>query len=254
MKLVSLNTWGGKLLDPLLKFIGDYSNTTDIFCFQEVYRAPFDKIIAREMHSNIYGKMVQVLTKHQGYFALHLKETDLGGRIDFPLEYGLAIFINKRIKVNECKDIFIYREGFKLLNNDIATVPRNLQYISFIVNKKNYLVGSFHGIWYPKTKVDTEDRIKQSQKIKDFLSKRNEVKILCGDFNLLPNTQSMKNLEVGMRNLITEYKIPTTRNKYYGGEEKHADYILVSPDVRVKQFRVIDITVSDHLPLMLEFV
>lgn len=42
---------------------------------------------------------------------------------------------------------------------------------------------------------------------KDFLSKRDEAKILCGDFNLLPTTTGMKLLEAGMRNLITEYHI-----------------------------------------------
>ena len=60
-------------------------------------------------------------------------------------------------------------------------------------------------------------------------------------------------LEDGMRNLIAEYKVPTTRTYYYKREEKHADYILVSPDVTIKQFSVINTVVSDHMPLMVEF-
>ena len=96
--------------------------------------------------------------------------------------------------------------------------------------------------------------LKQSQIIKDFLAKRREKKqIVCGDFNLLPNTESMGMLEVGMRNLIKEFNIPTTRNKNYERAEKHADYVLISPTVGVKNFRAVDIEVSDHLPLMLEF-
>lgn len=253
MKLLTLNIWGGKLFNPLLEFVKEYSNQVDIFCFQEVYHAPSDRLIAKRMHSDIFGQIENILKNHKGYFAMHLKKTDLGGQVKFPLEFGLAIFIKRNIKVIGCKDIFIYREGFKLLNNDIASIPRNLQHISFTINKKDYIVCSFHGIWYPKTKVDTKDRIKQSHKIKEFLSTRKEAKILCGDFNLLPNTQSMKILEENMRNLIKEYNIPTTRNKQYKGKEKHADYILVSPDVKIKQFKVINIEVSDHLPLLLEF-
>ena len=42
MKLITLNTWGGKLLNPLLEFVRKYSQDVDIFCFQEMYRAPFD--------------------------------------------------------------------------------------------------------------------------------------------------------------------------------------------------------------------
>jgi endonuclease/exonuclease/phosphatase family metal-dependent hydrolase len=132
-------------------------------------------------------------------------------------------------------------------------MPRNLQYVSISVNNKKYLICHFHGIWYPKTKIDTDERIQQSHIIKNFLSKREEAKILCGDFNLLPTANSMKLLEAGMRNLITEYHVPTTRNQHYEREEKQADYVLVSNDITIQQFRVLDVEVSDHLPLLMEF-
>lgn len=253
MKLITVNSWGGKLFDPFIKFIKEYSQQVDIFCFQEMYRSPTDKLISREMHSNIYGEIKKSLPSHQGYFATHLTERDLGGKVSFPLEGGLAIFINSEIKVNECKDIFIYRQGTALLNDDITTIPRNLQYISFSKENKDYLIGHFHGIWFPKSKEDTEDRIQQARKIKEFLSKRKEEKILCGDFNLLPNTKSMQILEEGMKNLIKEYNILTTRNRYYEREEKHADYVLISSGIGIKQFGIIDIEISDHLPLLFEF-
>lgn len=253
MKLITLNIWGGKLYDSLLPFAKEYSQEIDIFCFQEAYQAPFDKVISRDMHANIYDELAKNLPQHTGYFAPHLQNYDLGGKVDFDLKAGLAIFIRKNIEVKECKDFFIYRDGLELLNSDITTIPRNLQYISFTTNGNNYLIGHFHGIWYPKTKVDTPDRLKQVRKIKDFLSTRDEKKILCGDFNLLPETESMKILEKGMINLINKYAIKTTRNKYYEREEKHADYVLVSPDVKVDVFKTIDVTVSDHMPLLLEF-
>jgi len=241
------------LYDSLLSFVKKYSQKIDVFCFQEVYQAPFDKLISRDMHADIYSELAKNLPQHTGFFAPHLQNYDLGGKVDFDLKAGLAIFIrNNIIDVKECKDIFIYRDGLELLNNDITTIPRNLQYISFTVNNNNYLIAHFHGIWYPKTKVDTPDRIKQVQKIKEFLSTREERKILCGDFNLLPATKSMKILEKGMVNLVNKYDIKTTRNKYYERDEKHADYILVSQDVNVIDFRVQDITISDHLPLLLE--
>ena len=253
MKLITLNIWGGTLHDPLLSFVEDYSEKVDIFCFQEVYQAHLDKLISRGMHADIYGEIAKKLTSHTGYFAPHLKSYDLGGKVDFDLKAGLTIYIRKNIEVSECKDLFIYRDGLELLHDDIQTVPRNLQYISFKSNDNNYLISHFHGIWYPKTKVDTDDRIKQVRKMKGFLSERKERKILCGDFNLLPATKSMNILEEGMVNLIKEYDIKTTRNKHYQREEKHADYVLISPDITVRKFTVVDTIVSDHLPLFLEF-
>ena len=253
MKLITLNIWGGKLYNSLLSFVTDYSEKIDVFCFQEVYRAPRDKLISRDMHADIFGEIAQNLKDHRGFFAPHLKGYDLGGKVDFELEAGLALYIRKDIRVQECKDFFIYRDGLELLHDDIQTIPRNIQYISFTIDNKTYLVAHFHGIWYPKTKVDTDDRVKQAQKIKVFLSKRKEKKILCGDFNLLPSTKSMDILEKGMTNLIKEYDIKTTRTKHYEREEKHADYVLVSSDFTVQNFGAIDTVVSDHLPLLLEF-
>jgi exonuclease III len=253
MKLCTLNIWGGKLAEPLVSFIKEYSDQIDIFCFQEVYQSSVNQIIARGMHSNIFGEISSVLTHHTGYFAKHLSGRDLEHKVHFQMDQGLAIFIKKDVEVHECRDFFIYRNGFDLIDNDLRTIPRNMQYISVTVDGKKYLISHFHGIWYPKTKIDTDERIQQSHIICDFLSKREEAKILCGDFNLLPTTNSMKLLEAGMRNLIAEFHILTTRNHYYEREEKQADYVLVSQDITVKQFKVLNVTVSDHLPLLLEF-
>ena len=76
---------------------------------------------------------------------------------------------------------------------------------------------------------------------------------MCGDFNLLPNTQSLAILEEGMRNLIKEFGITSTRSELYTKSEKYADYILTSPDIAVHDFKVFSDTISDHLPLMVEF-
>ncbi|MCL5784026.1 MAG: endonuclease/exonuclease/phosphatase family protein, partial [Patescibacteria group bacterium] len=112
-----------------------------------------------------------------------------------------------------------------------------------------------HGIWLPppNSKSDTESRINQSQKINQFLKKLPREKILCGDFNLALNTQSVKILEEDMVNLIKKYQITATRNKFFPGEEKFADYTFVSNGINVKNFQVPDIEVSDHLPMILEF-
>ena len=78
-------------------------------------------------------------------------------------------------------------------------------------------------------------------------------KILVGDFNLLPDTKSLKILEKGMRNLIKEFKIKDTRGELYEKELRFADYALVSSDVMVLDFKVLNEKISDHLPLYLEF-
>jgi len=254
MKIVSLNTWGGKLFDPLINFIKDYSKEVDIFCFQEVYNSPVIQELSRGMRSNLFLEMTKVLSDFNGFFVPTLKQHDVEGDVNFDLDNGLALFVKKSIQVKTHGDIFVYRNrGDKLINDDYKTIPRNLQFITFDQNEEKYLLCHFHGIWYPKTKLDTAERLEQSKKIKKFLNSFSGKKILCGDFNLLPDTKSMHILEEGMKNLIKDFNIPTTRNKFYEREEKHADYILVSENIKIIDFKIPDVTVSDHLPLLLEF-
>ena len=61
----------------------------------------------------------------------------------------------------------------------------------------------------------------------------------------------------GYKNLIKEFKIPTTRNEIswakYENKQLFADFVFVSPDVKITNFSVPNNEISDHLPLILEF-
>ena len=86
------------------------------------------------------------------------------------------------------------------------------------------------------------------EKTKDFKNV-----ILAGDFNLRPDTKSIKMLEADMKNLIIEYGVKSTRSNLHKRPEKFADYIMVSDKIKVNNFEVIYRHVSDHLPLLLDF-
>ena len=58
--------------------------------------------------------------------------------------------------------------------------------------------------------------------------------------------------EEGLRNLVKEYGIISTRTSFYEKEGKMADYALVSPELNVLDFRVLPDEVSDHAALYLE--
>jgi endonuclease/exonuclease/phosphatase family metal-dependent hydrolase len=116
-----------------------------------------------------------------------------------------------------------------------------------------YSILNVHGLWTGQGKRDTQERIYQSQRIRHFMDTINTPKILCGDFNLRPDTESMHIIEQGMINLITLNKVRSTRTRFYKKEEKYADYILTSPEITVNQFTVLNDEVSDHAPLYLDF-
>jgi len=45
----------------------------------------------------------------------------------------------------------------------------------------------------------------------------------------------------------------TRRSAFYKKPVRFADYVLVSQEIKVKDFHVPDVEVSDHLPMVLDF-
>lgn len=115
------------------------------------------------------------------------------------------------------------------------------------------MIMNVHGLWNGMGKTDTPERIAQSEKIKEFMDNVPDRKILCGDFNLKPDTRSLKIIADGMHDLIDKYNILSTRTSYYPKEEKFADYVFTSPDIKINKFSVLRDEVSDHAPLLVDF-
>lgn len=243
MKLITLNTWGGIVYDPLLEFIKKHSTDTDIFCFQEILNgATKTRPVLGKVSANLFSSFQEILPDFDGYYAVTQESDD-----------GLAIFIKKTFIINKVGDVFVHRYLNAMEGEDGSTMGRNLQYLEFNHLGKIYTILNFHGMWTGSGKGDTEQRILQSKKVQEFFSKSNGAKILCGDFNLDPDTKSMHILNEGNINLIKENKITSTRSSLYTKSSKFADYIIISPEVKVNNFEVLQDEVSDHLPLFIEF-
>lgn len=262
MKLISLNTWGGKIYQPLMDFIKQHAKDTDIFCFQEIYNTPTENHEHRGFRLNLYDEMSILLKDFNGYFAPtqegYFLFSEFSERLDFDISWGLTVFVKKNLTVKSVGDFFVFGERNSLVENSLQTLPRNVQYINLKVDNKNLVICNVHGIWSPGSKIDTPQRIEQSKKIKEFLSTQKGGKIVCGDFNLTLNTKSVKMLEEDLKNLIREFNIERTRsrlNPFFGKSnfQKFADYTFVSKEVEVKNFSVPDIEISDHLPMILQF-
>jgi exonuclease III len=254
VKLITLNIWGGKVYEPLITFFKEHSREVDIFCLQEVFHTSVDEEVPSEARIKIFSEIDSILSDFTGYHApITIGWDGMSSRKDYPIQFGLSMFIRKSIPIDSAGDFFVYKKlgDFK---GSAMTIPRNVQYAKFKNDNQNYTICNFHGHWEPGTnKRDTKERIAQSENIVTFLDQEKSKKILCGDFNLVPDTQSMAILEKNMRNLIREYDIISTRSSYYTKDIKFADYILVSPEIEVKEFKVLQDEVSDHLPLYLEF-
>lgn len=242
MKIISLNTWAGVVIEPLLDFFKKYQEV-DIFCLQEIYSKAEGKTERHpelDMKLDLFERIEERLKEtHTGYFRPAHKDY-----------YGQAIFVKNSIQIEEEGDIFIFENKEP---EGRGRHSRNLQYIRTTVNGKPTVIANLHGLWNGMGKTDTEDRLEQGRRIRDFVSRCSEQVIVVGDFNLNPDTQSLALAEEGLRNLVKEYGITSTRTSFYEKEGKMADYALVSPELNVIDFKVLPDEVSDHAALFLEF-
>lgn len=250
MRLLVLNIWGGKVYQPLMDFVSQRSQDVDIFCFQEVFNTSSDVEESRGIRADIFSRLSGALGEFEGHFASSIDGADFEGPVDFPLSYGLAIFVRKTISVNSSGAVTVFPGRDRGYGH-----PRIIQFIRFQLDGKNVTLANFHGlVLHPgDPKDDTPERLGQSRAIREFLDKEVGEKILCGDFNILPDVQSMQILETGMKNLIKEYGATSTRTHHYTKPNKYSDYVIVSPDIEVSGFEVLPDVVSDHSPLLLDF-
>ncbi len=251
MEVISLNTWGGRAgKEKLLAFFKAHRDT-DVFCLQEVWSAPYEHLegspaggmsIAHD-HIMVYGmqEIAATLSGHKAYFRPHHLEN-----------YGLMMLVKEDLDVVTEGDVFVHKERGHIPKGDAGLHARNVQYVTIATAKGKRTVMNFHGLWNVSGKGDSEDRLLQSDRIVTFMKSIPNPFLICGDFNLLPDTESLKKFETfGLRNLIKEYGVTSTRTSYYTKEQKFADYALVSEGVEVQDFQVLSDEVSDHAPLLI---
>lgn len=211
----------------LTEFLKEQLLDTDIFCLQETYD---DSVFL-----------------WQDVLANCRKVTAGKKCIVSDEDFAQSIYVRGDMKVLSSQTLFDKEEGFGF------GLYLEIEYKGKILN-----ICDFHGVVFPGNKLDTPNRLKQSERLVDFMREKSGIKIVGGDFNLLPNTRSVRIFEeFGYRNLIEDFDIKMTRNhlvwdRFQGKRQYYADYIFVSQDVQVENFSVIDNEVSDHLPLILE--
>lgn len=259
MKLISLNTWGGKALEPLLNFIAENEKDTDVLCFQEItFNTAGEKEISG-YRANLLNDLTKTLPEFNYYYTPWLRGFDPKGKdVDYDLQEGIAIFIKKEYQLVENDENLLINKKFPRVKKDFSNMPSILQRVTIDFKGQALHIFTTHGVSFPGSKLDTPDRIKQSEGIIEIMDKFEGPKILCGDFNLMPDTESINMLGDVSRNLIKEFNIQNTRsrlNPYFNKPDRQffADYTFVSEDIKVKSFAVPDIAISDHLPMILEF-
>ncbi len=236
LRIFSLNCEYWKYSSTFLPFLDTIQDDFDVFCFQEVpYNATDTTCFEDWYDPHFYEKITTTLTEFDGYYCEYVRDS-----------FGIATFIRKELKQKYRGEEYIFGSS----DSPFLDKKRwNNATKCMCIKVENIDIVNLHGAWQPKSKKqDTPERLMQSRILRN-LSRWKEYKtILIGDFNLMPNTESVRILEKKYTNLITQYGINSTRTAVYDDMSlPFADYAFVWSDLEVLGFQVqLDPIFSDH--------
>lgn len=241
MKLIQLNMWGGRLEKQLENFFA--SEQPDITCLQEAISIPGNGaiFISPESLQDQWEKPTSLFHSAVFSFSFMLREARFGNAIisTLPMIKTETIFTN-----------LVHKPGFDFDVDDYNI--RNLQHAIIEIGERRLNVLNHHGHHVPTHKNGNEDTLRQMRHIAGYIDTLEGPVILTGDFNLAPHSESLEVINEKLDNLSVRYKLETTRTALTHKKEV-CDYIFVSEEIKVKDFKASDEVVSDHQALVLEF-
>ena len=178
----------------------------------------------------------------EGRFAGHFVSEGQLVLSKYPIIYKKAIYMHGKPNFHSA---FV---GKKDRNVEV------LQHVKIKIGKKVVNDLNYHGYLIWGTRMGNRRTESYSKKILKLMNsaKEGEYVVLSGDFNLSPKSESLKIISGTCPDLITKFKIKTTRNEL-SAEKTPVDNIFVNQETKVKSFKVPMIYISDHLPLVMEF-
>lgn len=224
MKIVFLNVWRGEVRESLADFLRAHAANTDVFCFQEA--SPEFRALCRELLAGFEERNER---KHESDDEFYEQST----------------YVKPGITVLSSESLLQDEEACGLALS-----------VTLSVDGKTVTVCNVHGVSQPGQKLDDPGRLKQSREIIASLEKKEGCKIIGGDFNLMPETESVRMFaKKGYRDLIQEFRIGNTRNELswamYQNKQYYSDYAFLGEGMKVEEFSVPYNEISDHLPLIL---
>lgn len=264
MEIMCLNAWGGKLHEPLLPYLKDAA--PDILCLQEVVHSPAsnkDWLTYRDadhilpQRANFFRDVCSALPDHQATFCPQAQGILWDDDKQIPSQFGIATFVHKALPIIGQIQGFVHKD---YAPDGYGDHPRSrnahgVRVYDELTNRPISVL-HMHGLRDLSGKHDTPDRTAQAHRLlalNEQLTDRNGLSVICGDFNVDPNSKTLQILNAaGFQELVAAYNIPTTRTSHYKKAARFADYMLINDMQAVKTFEVIrGPEVSDHCPLIL---
>jgi len=251
MKTIQVNTWQGRITEPLLNLIK--TEAPDLVFTQEVFSypvpvkpgSPWKQFSLLEQIAS-QGHFEHVFFSLSGYLTLFGQK----------LSYGNAILSKYKIEnasTHYTGDGPVSFEDPNVYDNNAG---RNFQHVVVNIGQTKLNLINHHGHWVNQPQGD-EVSVERLIKVADYAAKLDGPIIIGGDFNLSPNSPAVQALQqkLKLHDLVAEARPATTLSAaHYVKHNIVCDYLLVSPSLKTGRIEVSDQIVSDHKAVIAEII
>jgi endonuclease/exonuclease/phosphatase (EEP) superfamily protein YafD len=129
---------------------------------------------------------------------------------------------------------------------------RAFQHVVIELDGKHLHILNHHGHHIDTHKLGDDETMRQVRQIAEYIEHLDGPLIMCGDFNLAPESESITYLTKNLHNLSVEYGLQTTRSALTSKKEV-CDYIFTNQHIDVHSFSMDETIISDHTALILDF-
>jgi endonuclease/exonuclease/phosphatase family metal-dependent hydrolase len=250
LKIIQLNIWGGKFGQQIIDFL--QTEQPDFVCMQEV-----NDLKGRAGYK--FFSTLDEIREGASFTDAFMSAAYSQRYMERELEYGNAIL--STLPFTTKQTVFTrgsYRKNFDVTRDDGNI--RNLQVATVTLGDAAKLhILNHHGHHIMGTKAGDDETLRQMQVIAATIdaittspATIDDPLILCGDFNLAPDSSSLALLNSQLTNLSIVHGLRRTYNQFSSVHEV-CDYIFINEHVKPLHFQMSEALISDHKALILEF-
>jgi endonuclease/exonuclease/phosphatase family metal-dependent hydrolase len=241
MRLLQLNAWTIRLATRIEDMVA--KEVPDIIALQETFESDADL--------GFFPTLTELSDKLRFHHRYHSPVYGVQFMASKP-EFGNAIISNLAFGEKQTRFTNLEYKASMSLEDDDYNV-RNFQHVT-VNDQSGKLVHviNHHGYHVPGHKNGNDFTVKACEQIADYARELDGPVIITGDFNLLPDSESIEIINKDFRNLTKEYGLQTTRTDLTHKTEP-CDFIFVNDKIEVNDFYVSEVVASDHQGLVLDF-
>ncbi|MEK7531077.1 MAG: endonuclease/exonuclease/phosphatase family protein [Patescibacteria group bacterium] len=246
MKLLQWNIWYKEDIRNVLKLLREVN--ADVICLQE--------LTINHPHYNQRMNTAQFIAEGLG-FHYHFKEAQSGIVDGVEEKYGNGIF--SRYPILKTNHVYIQDPLDPYVENtDYDKEGRIYVEIAVNVGGRELTVGTVHMSYTHKFEPNEAKKV-ETNKLVEVLKSKKDNFIITGDFNSLPDSYTITEIEKYLKNLgpAQTENTWTTKPFSYNGFEVNSldwrlDYCFATPDVQTVSAKILETAYSDHLPILIE--